>query len=332
MSTRHCTLSEAQDAVTRALVNSNTAEANARSVARALVLAAADGLKGHGLSRVASYAAQSRCGKVDGHAVPQASQPSPAVVTVDAAHGFAYPALDLAIAELIPLAAQQGVALAAIRRSHHCGAMGLVVERLGEAGLVALMVANTPAAIAPWGGRRALFGTNPIAFAAPMQGRTPAVVDLSLSKVARGNILAARQRNELIPPGWAFDAAGAPTTDPDAALAGTMAPVGEAKGTALALIVELLAAGLTGSHYAYEASSYLDAEGPPPDTGQLIVAIAPDRLGGGGIVTHLGRLLAEIEAEPGARLPGSRRLVLRRRAEAEGLEVPDSLFDMAGVG
>ena len=145
------------------------------------------------------------------------------------------------------VARAQGVAAAAIRRSHHCGAAGHPVERLGRSRAWSrMMFANTPAAIAPWGGSKAVFGTNPIAFACPLAGRAPIVIDLSLSKVARGNIMAAKQRGETIPEGWALDADGKPTTDPDAALRGTMVPMGDAKGTALALMVEMLAAGLTG--------------------------------------------------------------------------------------
>jgi (2R)-3-sulfolactate dehydrogenase (NADP+) len=169
-----------------------------------------------------------------------------------------------------------------------------------------------------------VFGTNPIAFACPLPGAAPIVVDLSLSKVARGNILAARQKGERIPEGWALDGAGAPTTDPEAALAGTMLPLGDAKGTALALMVELLAAGLTGANYAAEASSFLDAEGPPPGTGQLIIAFDPDAFAGG--VAHFGRLAAMIAAQPGARLPGARRLAARAKAQRDGLSVSDALL------
>ena len=323
-------LAAAEDVVTRILAASRTKEANARSVARALVAAEADGLSGHGLFRVASYAAQARCGKVDGHAQPAATQPAPAVLAVDAAHGFAYPALDLAVARLPALARAQGIAAAAIGRSHHCGAMGLVVERLAEAGLVAFMVANTPGAIAPWGGRRALFGTNPIACAFPREGLPPVVIDLSLSKVARGQILAARTRGEPIPEGWAVDSAGQPTTDPDAALAGTMLPLGDAKGAALALMVEALAAGLTGASFAADASSFLDTAGGPPATGQLLLAMAPAAMGGS--VAHMGALFAAVEAEPGARLPGARRLALRSRARAAGIAVPDAMVAQAQAG
>ena len=179
--------------------------------------------------------------------------------------------------------------------------------------------------MAPWGGSKPVVGTNPVAFACPLPGRAPLVIDLSLSKVARGNVAMAKQRGEKIPEGWALDEAGRPTTDPDAALRGTMVPMGDAKGIALALMVELLAAGLTGSNYAAEASSYLDAHGPPPGTGQLIVAFDPAALGGGA-VARFGALAAAIEAQPGARLPGARRLKSREKAKAEGLSISDALM------
>ena len=243
---------------------------------------------------------------------------------IDAANGFAFPAMEAAITLLPELAGATGIACAAIRRSHHCGAAGHPVERLAERGLVAIMFANTPAAIAPWGAAKPVFGTNPIAFACPRPGRPPVVVDLALSKMARGNILAAKQKGERIPAGWALDAAGKPTTDPDAALAGTMLPLGDAKGTALVLMVELLAAGLTGANFAADASSFLDDKGPPPGTGQLIVAFDPAAFGGSG--EHVARLIGSIEDQAGARLPGSRRLAGRRKAASEGLQLSDALL------
>jgi (2R)-3-sulfolactate dehydrogenase (NADP+) len=317
-------LAQAEERVAAALRKCRTSPNNAASVARALVAAEADGLKGHGLSRVASYAAQAKVGKVDGFAEPVVTRPKSAVLAVDACHGFAYPALDRAVADLPALADQCGVAAAAIRHSHHCGVAGAPVERLAEQGLMALMVANTPSAMAPWGGRKAVFGTNPIAFACPLPNRAPIVVDLSLSKVARGNIMTAKQRGDSIPEGWALDAEGRPTTDPAAALAGTMVPLGDAKGTALALMVELLAAGLTGANFAGQASSFLDADGGPPGTGQLIMAFDPAAFGGG--LAHFATLAAMIEDQHGARLPGQRRLALRMRARETGLDIPAQLL------
>ena len=306
------TLAEAEDLVVRTLTRCRTDADNAKSVARALVAAEAEGQKGHGLSRLPTYAGQAKAGKVDGFAKPSLEWRRPAAAVVDAKHGFAYPALDLSVAALPDAARVNGIAAAGITRSHHCGVAGHPVEKLAQRGLVALMFANTPAAIAPWGGVRAVFGTNPIAFACPLPDQPPIVVDLSLSKVARGNILAAKQKGQKIPDGWALDAEGKPTTDPAAALAGTMLPLGDAKGTALALMVELLAAGLTNANFAAEASSFLNAEGPPPGTGQLLIALDPEAFG--GTLAHFAVLAAAIETQPGARLPGARRLAARAKA------------------
>ncbi|WP_046868267.1 Ldh family oxidoreductase [Microvirga massiliensis] len=320
------TIPEAESLVFDALVRCRTSDKNARSVARALVAAEADGLKGHGLSRVATYAAQARVGKIDGFATPTFDRPRPAIVAIDAGYGFAFPALDLALSVLPDVAREQGLAAAPIRRSHHCGAAGHPVEQLADRGLVGLLFANTPAAMAPWGGSVGIFGTNPIAFACPLPRRAPIVIDLSLSKVARGNILAAKQRGESIPEGWALDAAGRSTTDPDEALGGTMVPLGDAKGTALALMVELLAAGLTGARFASEASSFLDDKGDPPGTGQLLLAFDPVGLGGEEALARCAMLAEAIEGQAGARLPGSRRLELRRKAQEAGLDVTDQLL------
>ena len=299
--------------------------ANAASVARALVGAEMDGLKGHGLSRLLTYRSMLESGKADGQAVPQAKRTAPGVIAVDAACGFAYPAIDLAIDLLDPITREQGIAVAAIDRSNHSGAAGLHVERLARGGLVALMFANTPGAMAPWGGRSAVFGTNPIAFAAPMSGPGPAVVDLSLSKAARGNLLAAKQKGEAIPLGWALDPDGNPTADPNAGLAGTMIPMGDAKGAALAFMVEVLAACLTGAHLAFEASSFLDAEGEPPETGQLLIALSPDAFGHSHFGERIAALAAAIEAQPGARLAGSRRFKVRAENMARGIPLPGEL-------
>jgi len=320
------TLSDAQDLVLRTLTRCKTDAENARSVARGLVAAEAEGQKGHGLSRLPSYAAQAKVGKVDGFARPALTWTRPASAVIDAKNGFAYPALDAALAALPAAARQNGVAAAGIHHSHHCGMAGHPVEHLANEGLVALLFANTPGAIAPWGGARAVFGTNPIAFACPLPKAAPIVVDLSLSKVARGNILAAKQKGEAIPPGWALDAEGKPTTDADAALAGTMLPLGDAKGTALALMVELLAAGLTGANFAADASSFLDAKGAPPGTGQLLIAFDPSAFGGDGALLHFGRLAKAIEDQPGARLPGARRVAARANAMHNGITITDKLL------
>jgi (2R)-3-sulfolactate dehydrogenase (NADP+) len=319
-------LAEAERLVVRALETSGVSFANAASVARALVAAEVDGQTGHGFSRVAAYAAQARSGKVAGAATPRVERPATALLAVDAGSGFAFPAIDAAIDALVALAPETGVAAALIRRSHHCGQLGAHVERLARHGLVALMVANAPPALAPWGGSRPLFGTNPIAFAAPRQDGIPLVVDLSLSKVARGKVMAAAKAGKPIPEGWALDPDGRPTTDPQAALKGTMLPMGDAKGAMLALVVEVLCATLTGANHSFEATSFFDAEGAPPGVGQTLIVFDPECAVKDAFATRIESLLAAMSAQEGVRLPGALRADRRAAAQRDGVTVPLHLY------
>ncbi|HIF10031.1 MAG TPA: Ldh family oxidoreductase [Sneathiellales bacterium] len=320
-------IEDAEALVAKALMANMVSERNALSVARALVAAEVDGQSGHGFARVAAYSAQARSGKVVGAACPFYEHSGATLIRVDARNGFAYPAIELAIDELASLAKRSGIAAAAIANSHHCGQLGAHVEKLAERGLVALMVANTPRAMAPWGGNKPLFGTNPIAFAAPRNNAEPIVIDLSLSKIARGKVMAAKKRGEPIPEGWALDSDGNPTTDADAALAGMMLPAGDAKGSALALIVEILAATMTGANYSYEATSFFDAEGKPPGVGQFMIAINPNGALGLLFGERLEELVAEIEGQGDARLPGARRLVARAKCAEQGVFIAGHLLD-----
>ncbi|MEM7072481.1 MAG: Ldh family oxidoreductase, partial [Pseudomonadota bacterium] len=255
------------------LEGSGTCTKAARSVAHHLVRAEAEGQTGHGLRRIPPYLEQLAVGKVQGDVLPDWRAIAASWISIDARHGFAFPALDLAVDLLRERAKAQIIAGAGITRSHHAGVAGHFVEALAECGLVAMMFSNSPAAMAFHGAHLPVFGTNPIAFAIPRAGAEPLVIDLSLSQVARGKIMAARQRREPIPDGWALDCHGRPTNDPDAAIAGSMMPVGGMKGSVLALMVELLSSVLTGAHFSKDASSFLDSKGGPPGTGQLLLAI-----------------------------------------------------------
>lgn len=324
MSTVTLAANEAHDLASTILVRHNTSDANALHVANALVAAEIDGQKGHGLSRLPSYSAQAASGKVDGNASPLICERSSSAIRVDAANGFAYPAINLAIDELTRLSIDNGISAAAIFRSHHFGQAGHHVEQIAERGLIGLVFGNSPQAIAPWGGNQAIFGTNPIAFAAPRKDNPPLLIDLSLSKVARGKIMVAAENDESIPEGWALDASGNPTTDPKAALAGTMLPMGDAKGAALVLMVEILAAALTGANFGYEASSFFSADGDPPGVGQMLIAINPHLFSGDSFAVRLEMLLDAILSQPDVRLPGQSRID-RRELAREGLKIPEKL-------
>jgi (2R)-3-sulfolactate dehydrogenase (NADP+) len=319
-------LAEIRALAARVLEASKTSPANAAAVADALAAADADGIGSHGIARLPSYADQALSGKVDGFAVPEVREAGSAALVVDAKDGFAYPAIDVGFARVLEFVPHTGVVAVAVRHSHHFGVAGHHVERLAEKGLAALLFGNSPAGIGPWGGTRALYGTNPIAFACPRAKDPPLVIDLSLSKVARGKIKLAADKGEPIPEGWATDAEGKPTTDAKAAMKGMMLPMGDAKGAQLVLMVEILAAALTGSHYGFEASSFFDAKGPPPRVGQFFVAFDPVRFAGPSFAERLEVLLSAILAQPGTRLPGQRRLKNRAKALAEGVDIPDDLY------
>jgi len=317
-------LNEAERLAARALMKNRTSEANAQLTAQALVAAEVDGQGGHGLTRVPSYSEQARVGKVDGFATPHLSGEG-AARRIDARTGFAYPAIEMALETLVPLAREMGTASVGIFASHHCGQAGRHVERLADQGLVAFLFANTPSAMAFHGGGRPRMGTDPLAFAAPIPGRAPLVIDMALSVVARGKIVSAKEKGVPIPSDWAVDADGMPTTDPDKALAGALLPIGGAKGSALALIVEILCGALAGANFGWDASAFLDAKGSPPELGQFLIAFDPNHFAGDSFGPRMAALAAAVAAD-GARLPGDRRLELRARAAHEGVNIADQLY------
>ncbi|MEO7854772.1 MAG: Ldh family oxidoreductase [Rubrivivax sp.] len=324
------TLDEASRHIATALQAAGANDSMARSTARALVLAEAQGQSGHGLSRVAQYITHLRNGRAVGSAVARVARHKGATVLVDAGEGLAFPACELAVAEAVRLAGEYGVGVAGVANSHHCG---VVVDHLrvaAAAGCVGLGFSNSPAAMPAAGGKHPIFGTNPVAAVFPRRNAEPLLIDLSLSEVARGKVMVAAKKGEPIPPGWALDAAGQPTTDAQAALEGSMLPLGAVsspKGAMLALVVELLVTAVVGANFGFEASSFFVAEGNRPHLGQLFVVIDPGALAGAdAYLDRVEVLVAEMLKDDEVRLPGARREALRRRAEAEGIEVADALL------
>jgi (2R)-3-sulfolactate dehydrogenase (NADP+) len=317
--------------VAAALIRAGASPAMAESTARALVLAQAQGLGSHGLSRVAQYAAHLRNGRVDGRAVARVARRKGGAILVDAGEGLAFPACELAVREAVAAAREHGVAFAGVTASHHAGVIVDHLRPAAAADMVGIGFANSPAAMPAAGGRHPIFGTNPVAAVFPRRDAAhPLLIDLSLSEAARGKVMIAAQKGEPIPPGWALDAQGNPTTDAKAALDGSMLPIGAVsspKGAMLALIVELLVTALVGAQFGFEASSFFVDEGNRPRIGQAFVVVDPDALAGrASYFDRLEVLVAEMTKDDGVRLPGARREALRRQAEIEGLEVSDTML------
>jgi (2R)-3-sulfolactate dehydrogenase (NADP+) len=319
-----CSVDELTELATRALKKAGASRALAQATAEALVAAEAEGLSGHGLSRVALYAQHLMQGRVDGKARPKVVKKKGATCLVDANGGLAFLASALAVREAIKRAKRYGVAFAGVTNSHHFGAAAYHLALVAQAGLVGLAFTNSPSAINAWGGKKAFFGTNPIAAIFPRRHAEPIVVDLSLTEVVRGKIMLYAKEGRPIPLGWAVDKDGNPTTDAQAALTGSLSAIGGVKGTTLALMVEVLCVALTGAAFSFENDSYFEPGGRPR-IGHAIMAIDPDALAGAeSYFSRLEAMISRMLAEEGVRLPGARRQ--QATARADGVEISDTLL------
>lgn len=319
---------ELKTLVETALKKAGASSRQASATAVALVAAEASGLPSHGLSRVPMYVAHLKAGRVLGGAVPVIRNQRASAVLVDAGNGFAFPACLMAIEEAIARASQTGIAIAAVTNSHHFGMASYHLDAVASAGMVGIACGNSPAAMPAAGGKRPIFGTNPIAAVFPRDGRNPVCIDLSLSEVARGKLMVAAKKGEAIPLGWALDVDGNPTTDPKKGMDGSMLPMGGVKGAMLALIVELLVTTLTGAHYGAEADTFFVDEGNQPRLGQAFIVIDPTALGGMAVYAErIEALLSAMLVDEGVRLPGERRFNLVAKAANGGMEVTQATMD-----
>jgi len=311
-----------------ALLRAGAHEKMAETAAQHLVRAEEQGLPTHGMSRVPFYCSMLRSGRADGKARPAMVVEKAGVCLIDNADGLPYESAAWAIEEVIQRARRNGIGFAGIRNSAHVGVLGIHLLKVAEAGMVGVAFTNSPAAIPPWGGKKALFGTDPVAFAFPRKGAQPIVVDLALTTVTRGKIMVAMQKGEKIPEGWALDRHGKPTTDPKEAIEqGSLFPIGGTKGAMLALAFELVCAALTGAAIGTEADSFFSEQGNKPRIGQAFLAIDPGALA--GMEKYFERVETVVRtmlADEGVRLPGSKRFASEKKLQQEGIEVADDLL------
>jgi (2R)-3-sulfolactate dehydrogenase (NADP+) len=328
------TLDQLTGLTTRALKRAGASKAMAQTTAQALVAAEAEDLGGHGLSRVALYCQHLREGRVNGKAKPKIIKRKGATALVDAGGGLAFLACAMAVKEAITRAKKSGVSFIGITNSHHMGALAYHLAPIAQAGLVGLAFSTAPSAINAWGGKRAFYGTNPVAAIFPRKDAEPIVVDLSLTEVTRGKIMVYAREGKPIPLGWAVDKDGNPTTDPKVALTGSLNAIGGVKGAALALMVEVLCVGLTGAAFSFENDSYFEP-GNKPRIGHAILAIDPGALAGSdSYFSRLEVMITSMLRDEGVRLPGARRQKLTTAARVQGLQIGDAqvkeLLDLAG--
>jgi len=303
---------------------------NAIAVARVMVAADRDGCASHGLFRLPGYLAALKSGKVDGKARPSVSLIAPSVTQIDGHRGFAPLAVATAREELQRLARQQGIAAAAVANVHHYSALWVDIEPLVEAGLGALCFTAYMPAVAPAGASRPFFGTNPMAFGWPRTDGKAMIFDQASAAMARGEIVIAARDGRNVPLGVGLDSTGNPTSDPAAILKGSQLPFGGYKGSAIALMVELLACGLIGQPFSVEAAEEDNHDGGPPRGGLLVIAFDPERFGdSNGWLAHSESFFQRLSQLEGVRLPGERRGKNRERIDRQGTEIPATVWEYA---
>lgn len=275
----------------------------AQSLAHASLSASRVGRHEVGLAHLVDHLESLRAGRIRGEARPLIDSPAPALIRVDAQGGIAQFGFDLAFDDLTRRAQEYGIALLAQRGCYPSGELGYYARRLAEAGLIALAAGNAHALMAVRAGFGKAFSTNPMAFAAPLPApRPPLLIDQASSATAFVNLSRAAAEGKPIPEGWALDSSGQPTTDPQAALLGALLPFGGYKGANLALMVEVLVAGLTGARWSMDTGDF--QHGPtPPGSGMMVIAIAPrlcDPDFSARLAAQLDRLVLQ-----GVHIPGS---------------------------
>jgi (2R)-3-sulfolactate dehydrogenase (NADP+) len=313
--TRRFTLQAASDLAARAIRAAGASDEAALSLARATVSANAHGKGSSGFSHLMDYLSALRAGRIVGDAEPVVTSPAPAVIHCDAKGGIAQTGFDLAFDSLSERARTFGLALFAQNGSYTTGELGYYPRRLADSGLVAFAATSGPALMTVAGAKTPVYCTNPIAFAAPLDEGPPLLIDQASSATAFVQLRHYAERGETLPPGWAVDGDGEPTTDPQAALRGALLAFGGARGANIALMVEVMAAGLTGANWALDAPSFISGD-RSPGAGLLVIAITPALLAPD--LPQRLRLQLDRLTELGVHIPG-------RRATATEIELPDAL-------
>ena len=319
---------EALDARVRSILGrAGLNPVQAGALARVIVAGERDACKSHGIYRIEGALRTVKAGKVNPLAEPRlVPDQAAAIVRVDAQHGFANPAFELGLPALVERARETGLAALVINDCTHFSALWPEVEAVTEHGLAALVMCPSYATVAPTGGIRPLLGTNPMAFGWPRAGQPPYVFDFATSVAARGEIELHRRAGKQLPEGWAIDVDGAPTTDPEAALAGAMLPFGGHKGSAISTMIELLAGIMIGDLTSPEVLDVLGSTTLAPVHGELILAFSPQAFAAGRAGDPFARAEGLFEAivGQGARLPSQRRFAARAVSASQGITLTEA--------
>ncbi len=307
MSETELSLEQIYDLAKNVMLANGCDQANAEALADIIGRAERDGSHSHGLFRIPGYVKALRSGKVDGKAKPSLRHVTPAIIQVDGHGCFAPLAQAMGLPALAEATNNIGIAALSLVGVHHFAALWPETEYLADRGLVGIACTAYMPMVAPAGSKQALFGTNPLSFAWPRPGHPPLVYDMATASMAMGDLQIAARDGRQVPLGTGLDADGEPTTDPAAIAKGVLLPFGGYKGSAIALMVELLAAGMTGEQFSFEARATDNGDGGPPRGGEMVIGMSPALIAGEGWQDHVEGFVEKLLANEGIRIPGARR-------------------------
>ena len=310
--------------------------ADAHLAADTLIQADLWGHQSHGLMRLPWYVARLRSGVARAVASPDYIVDAGAIAVLDGQDAMGQVTAARAAEDAIRRAKAHGIGAVAVRRSNHFGTAMYFTLMGPPSGCILFLATNASPAMAPWGGREKRVGNNPWSWAAPAGRHAPLVLDIANTAVARGKVYLARQRGEEIPSGWALDAEGTPTTDPEAALAGLIQPMAGHKGYAISVVMDMLAGVLTGSEFGSGVAGPYQPD-KKSGAGHLLIALDIAKfLPLAEFDARMERMIAGLkEVKPAKGVeeifyPGEIEARNDRRHRAEGLSLPqDTLRDLA---
>ncbi len=308
MSTTSLTLDEIYNLAFKSLSNNGCDDYNAEAVSTTVTHAERDGSVSHGLFRIPGYIASLKSKKVKGHARPSATFLTQNAIRIDGDYGFAPTAIKVGTPSLVETTNKHGVGVLTITNTHHFAALWHETEFLAENNLIGIACTAYKPSVAPAGAKKPLFGTNPISFAWPRKNNTPVVYDMATSTMAMGEVQVAARDGHKVPYGTGLNKDGEKTDDPSQiANGGVLLTFGDYKGSAIAMMIELLAAGLVGDLFSFEAKEEDNNDGGPARGGEFIMALSPELIAGKNWNDHAEKFFEQMTSLEGVRLPGQRR-------------------------
>ena len=308
MTTTNLTLEEIYNLALKTLKFNGCDELNAEAVADTVTNAERDGSVSHGLFRIPGYIASLKSKKVKGNARPTNKFLTQNAIRVDGDYGFAPTAIKVGLPVLIETTEKHGVGVLTIANTHHFAALWHETESLAEKNLIGIACTAYKPSVAPAGAKKPLFGTNPISFAWPRKNNSPVVYDMATSTMAMGEVQVAARDGHKVPFGTGLNKDGEKTDNPaDIANGGVLLTFGDYKGSAIAMMIELLAAGLVGDLFSFEAAKEDNNDGGPARGGEFIMALSPNLIAGENWNEHSEKFFQEMKSLEGVRLPGERR-------------------------